>query len=84
MGIVAAFRELDAIVDAIEELKNQKITDFTVYTPTPRHEIEEIVYRGRPCALALAAVTRHRRAGCRTRPRADSGSARAACRRRRG
>ena len=43
MGIVAAFRELDATVDAIEDLKSQKITDFTVYTPTPRHELEEAV-----------------------------------------
>jgi Protein of unknown function (DUF3341) len=43
MGIIAAFRELDATVDAIEDLRNQKITDFTVYTPTPRHEIEEAV-----------------------------------------
>ena len=44
MGIVAAFRELDATVDAIEDLKRQKITDITVYTPTPRHEIEEAVH----------------------------------------
>jgi hypothetical protein len=43
MGIVAAFRELDATVDAIEDLKRQKIGDITVYTPTPRHEIEEAV-----------------------------------------
>jgi ActD protein len=44
MGIVAAFRELDATVDAIEDLKRQKIPDVTVYTPTPRHEIEEAVH----------------------------------------
>ena len=43
MGILAAFRELDATVEAIEDLKKQKITDITVYTPTPRHEIEEAV-----------------------------------------
>ena len=43
MGIVAAFRELDATVDAIEDLKQQKITDITVYTPTPRHEIDQAV-----------------------------------------
>ena len=43
MGVLAAFRELDAAVDAIEDLRNQKITDFTVYTPTPRHEIEHAV-----------------------------------------
>ena len=41
MGIIAAFRELDATVDAIEDLKSQKIADITVYTPTPRHELEE-------------------------------------------
>ncbi|MEP7381514.1 MAG: DUF3341 domain-containing protein [Gemmatimonadota bacterium] len=41
-GLVAAFRELDAICDAIEALKKQKY-DFTVYTPTPRHEIEHAV-----------------------------------------
>ena len=43
MGILAAFRELDATVDAIEDLKKQKVTDFTVYTPTPRHEIDDAV-----------------------------------------
>ena len=43
MGVLAAFRELDAAVDAIEDLRSQKITDFTVYTPTPRHEIEHAV-----------------------------------------
>ena len=43
MGILAAFRELDATVEAIEDLKKQKITDLIVYTPTPRHEIEEAV-----------------------------------------
>ena len=43
MGIVAVFRELDATVDAIEDLKRQKVADVTVYTPTPRHEIEEAV-----------------------------------------
>jgi ActD protein len=43
MGIVAVFRELDAAVDAIEDLKRQKVADVTVYTPTPRHEIDEAV-----------------------------------------
>jgi hypothetical protein len=40
MGILAAFRELDATCEAIEELKKQKHTDLTIYTPAPRHEIE--------------------------------------------
>ena len=39
-GLIAAYRELDALVDAIEALKQKKFATFTVYTPTPRHEID--------------------------------------------
>src|SRR5438477_9202110 len=39
-GIVAAFAELDSTVHAIEELRRGKFDEFTVYTPTPRHELE--------------------------------------------
>lgn len=42
-GVVAHFRELDAAVDAIERLKNKPLGEFTVYTPTPRHEIEHAI-----------------------------------------
>ena len=33
-GVVGAFRELDAAVDAIEALKKEKLGEVTVYTPT--------------------------------------------------
>ena len=39
-GIIGAFRELDAATDAIGALRQGKYGDITVYTPTPRHEIE--------------------------------------------
>jgi hypothetical protein len=39
-GLIAAFREIDAACDAIEALKLKKFENFTVYTPTPRHELE--------------------------------------------
>src|SRR5687767_5717751 len=39
-GVLASFRELDAAVAAIEELRRQRFTEITVYTPTPRHEFE--------------------------------------------
>lgn len=42
-GLVAVYRELDALVDAIEDLKEKKFSTFTVYTPTPRHEIDDAV-----------------------------------------
>jgi hypothetical protein len=40
-GIIAAFHELDAAVEAIEDLRRNRYNDITVYTPTPRHELEE-------------------------------------------
>jgi len=40
-GVVAVFRELDALVEAIEELRENKYAGVTVFTPTPRHEIED-------------------------------------------
>ena len=43
-GVVATFRELDAAVHAVEELKKKNLGDVTVYTPTPRHELEEALH----------------------------------------
>src|SRR5450759_225585 len=43
-GVIAHFRELDSLVEAIEELKEKRSGDITVYTPTPRHEIEHAIH----------------------------------------
>lgn len=43
-GIVAAFRDLDATVAAIEDLKRQNFREVDVYSPTPRHELEHAVH----------------------------------------
>jgi hypothetical protein len=45
-GILGVFRELDATVDAVEELRRQKVGDVTVYSPTPRHEFEHVLRHG--------------------------------------
>jgi hypothetical protein len=42
-GVVAAFHELDNAVDAIAALKKNRFTEMTVYSPTPRHELDEVV-----------------------------------------
>ncbi len=42
-GVLANFKELDALCEAIEGLKKERFTQVTVYTPTPRHEIEDAV-----------------------------------------
>jgi hypothetical protein len=44
-GLIAAYRELDALIDGIEALKQKKFGKFTVYTPTPRHEIEHALHQ---------------------------------------
>jgi len=42
-GVLGIFPHLDAAVDAVKDLKQQKFRDVTVYTPTPRHELEDAV-----------------------------------------
>ena len=40
-GVLAVFGHLDTTVDAIGRLHAAGHTDFTVYSPIPRHEIED-------------------------------------------
>jgi len=42
-GVLGAFAEIDSTVHAIEDLKKQNFSDITVFTPTPRHEFEEVL-----------------------------------------
>lgn len=45
-GVLGAFHEIDAAVEAIDDLKKQRFQEITVFTPTPRHEFEEALDRG--------------------------------------
>lgn len=45
-GVLGAFRELDAAVSAIEALKESKIGEIRVFSPTPRHELEHAIDPG--------------------------------------
>lgn len=42
-GIIAAYDELDSTVHAIEALRRGRFNDITVYSPTPRHELEHAI-----------------------------------------
>lgn len=42
-GVLGAFHELDATVDAINALKTKRLGDVTVYSPTIRHEIDHAI-----------------------------------------
>ena len=45
-GVLGVFRELDAAVDAITALRQSKAGSITVYSPTPRHELEHALHHG--------------------------------------
>ncbi len=45
-GVLAVFHELDSVVDAIGALKKERAGDVTVYSPTPRHELEHALHHG--------------------------------------
>ena len=45
-GVLGVFRELDSAVDAVAELRRSKAGSITVYTPTPRHELEHALAHG--------------------------------------
>jgi len=47
-GVLGAFHELDSAVHAIEDLGKHRFRDITVYTPTPRHELEHVALEKRP------------------------------------
>ena len=40
-GVIGAFSELDSAVYAIEELRKENFNDLSVFSPTPRHELDE-------------------------------------------
>ena len=40
-GVLGVFSHLDATLEAIKKLRAAGHTDFTVYSPIPRHEIED-------------------------------------------
>src|SRR5229473_4599858 len=42
-GVLGIFQYLDATLDAIKKLRAAGHTDFTVYSPIPRHEIEDVL-----------------------------------------
>jgi molybdopterin-containing oxidoreductase family membrane subunit len=45
-GTVGIFGDLDSLVLSIRELKTKGYGDITVYTPVPRHEIDEVLDAG--------------------------------------
>jgi hypothetical protein len=62
-GVLGVFHELDSAVNAVDELVRGRCGEITVFTPTPRHEFEEVLARPKSAvrkftlAFALMGVT---------------------------
>ena len=62
-GVLGAFHELDSAVHAVEDLVRGRYGEITVFTPTPRHEFDEVLARPKSAvrkftlAFALLGVT---------------------------
>lgn len=48
LRIKAVYSHLDCLLTGVDRLKRAGYGGFTVQAPLPRHEIEEIMYEGRP------------------------------------
>jgi Protein of unknown function (DUF3341) len=46
--VKAVYKHLDCLLQGIHDLHAAGIRDFTVLSPIPRHEIDEIMYGGEP------------------------------------
>ncbi len=61
-GVLAVFSHLDTTLAAIKQLRSAGHTDFTVYSPIPRHEIEDAL--GQPVSPVRAFTLVGGIAGC--------------------
>jgi hypothetical protein len=61
-GVLAVFSHLDAVIEAIQKLRSSGHADFTVYSPIPRHEIEDAL--GQPVSPVRAFTLIGGIAGC--------------------
>ena len=61
-GVLAVYAHLDTTLDAIKKLRAAGHADFTVYSPIPRHEIEDAL--GQPVSPVRAFTLVGGIAGC--------------------
>lgn len=57
LRIKAVYSHLDSLLTGVDRLNKAGISGYTVQAPLPRHEIEEIVYQGRPSPVRWWVLT---------------------------
>jgi hypothetical protein len=57
LRIKAIYGHLDCLLTGIDRLKHAGISGFDVLAPLPRHEIEDLIYEGRPSPVRWWTLT---------------------------
>ena len=55
--VKAVYAHLDCLLTGIDRLKKAGLKEFQVMSPLPRHEIEEIMYEGKPSPVRWWTLT---------------------------
>jgi hypothetical protein len=55
--VKAIYNHLDCFLTGVDRLKRAGFTGFEVMAPLPRHEIEEVIYEGRPSPVRWWTLT---------------------------
>ena len=55
--IKSAYAHLDCLVEGIDALQRAGYSELVVTSPTPRHEIEELIYEGEPSPVRWFTLT---------------------------
>jgi hypothetical protein len=56
-SIKGVYAHLDCLVEGIDQLKSAGFTNMVVTAPLPRHEIEELIYEGKPSPVRWFTLT---------------------------
>jgi hypothetical protein len=55
-GVLGSFHHIDSAVHAIEDLNRGRYGELTVFTPTPRHEFEEVLARPKSAVRKITLI----------------------------
>lgn len=55
--LTAIFGHLDCMIDGVHAVKHAGISDFVATSPLPRHDLEEVIYEGRPSPVRWFTMT---------------------------
>lgn len=55
--VKSIFGHLDCLINAIDKLEKSGVKDYIVTSPLPRHDLEEVIHKGRPSPVRWFTLT---------------------------